>query len=216
VELTITLCSDATFSSGEGLAGFIDTEVTFDRNTGLPYIRGSVVRGLLVEECANLLFALQQVNMYPNWLEESAKNLFGAPGSSLEEEGILRVGNATLPSDLVVVIENAVKKKEISPTEVLESLTCVRRQTAIDNAQGVPDDSTLRVERAVARDLVFTTTLQPARPLTVKEKMLLSACARGVRRGGQGRNRGRGKVAVQLKDDTSKEFFTCVQQGDAL
>ncbi len=58
VKLKVKLISDATFGRGDGVAGLIDTEVEYEAATGLPFIRGRVLKGLLTEECANILFAL--------------------------------------------------------------------------------------------------------------------------------------------------------------
>ena len=56
--LTIELLTDTTFGRGDGVAGLVDEEVEHDSQTGLPIIRGRTLKGLLVEECANLLYAL--------------------------------------------------------------------------------------------------------------------------------------------------------------
>jgi hypothetical protein len=57
--LDIRLLSDGAFGRGEGVAGLVDSEVEHEPSE-LPFIRGRVLKGLLVEECANLLFALSR------------------------------------------------------------------------------------------------------------------------------------------------------------
>ncbi len=100
LQLCLRLESDATFGRGEGLAGLVDEEIEYDVATGLPFVRGRTLKGLLVEECANLLFALQKAGSpaLPT-LEASAERLFGRPGSDLESAALLHFGPALLPSN---------------------------------------------------------------------------------------------------------------------
>ena len=91
MNLYLTLISDATFGRGDGVAGLVNEEVEHDAATGLPYLRGRALKGLLVEECANLLFALgTQAAVFT----DTAKELFGEAGSALEDDGLLHVGTA--------------------------------------------------------------------------------------------------------------------------
>ena len=55
--LKITLESDAVFGRGDGVAGAIDTEVQHDQN-GFPFLNGRTIKGLLVQECADILAAV--------------------------------------------------------------------------------------------------------------------------------------------------------------
>ena len=56
-QLKIKLLSDSTFGRGDGVAGLIDQEVEHD-SSGFPYLRGRTVKGLLREECDNLIVTL--------------------------------------------------------------------------------------------------------------------------------------------------------------
>src|SRR2546421_2411536 len=98
LQLCLHLESDATFGRGEGLAGLVDEEIEYDVATGLPFVRGRVLKGLLVEECANLLFALQTAGSpaLPT-LEKSAGWLFGRPGSDLERTAPVDFGPGPPP-----------------------------------------------------------------------------------------------------------------------
>src|SRR6266567_1733699 len=101
LQLRLHLESDATFGRGEGLAGLVDEEIEYDVATGLPFVRGRTLKGLLVEECANLLFALQTAgSLALPTLEKSAGRLFGRPGSDLESAALLHFGPALLPQQL--------------------------------------------------------------------------------------------------------------------
>ena len=101
LQLRFTLKSDATFGRGDGVVGLVDEEIEHDDATGLPFLRGRTLKGLLVEECANIAFALTQTNKQPpKWLEQAARNLFGNPGSKLDDDGLLHIGHAMLPETL--------------------------------------------------------------------------------------------------------------------
>src|SRR5207245_8636485 len=98
LQLRLRLESDATFGRGEGLAGLVDEEIEYDVATGLPFVRGRVLKGLLVEECANLMFALEKAGSHAqSVLEVAAGRLFGRPGSNLQSTALLHFGPALLP-----------------------------------------------------------------------------------------------------------------------
>src|SRR5690242_3391058 len=101
LQLSLHLKSDTTFGRGEGLAGLVDEEIEYDVATGLPFVRGRTLKGLLVEECANLLFALEKANSSAlTELKQSAARLFGSPGSDLRCAALLHIGPALLPEEL--------------------------------------------------------------------------------------------------------------------
>ncbi len=129
----LKLKSDATFGRGDGVAGLVDEEVEHDAETGLPFVRGRPLKGLLAEECANILFALsrQKSPVYANF-EQAAKLLFGQPGSSLSDDAMMHVGPARLPKELRDAIEADVKRGDLKPADILESLTAISRQTAVN------------------------------------------------------------------------------------
>lgn len=196
--LEITTTSDATFGSGEGVAGLIDSEVEYDPETGLPFLGARTLRGLLVEECANLLYALQHANPTQfSAARDAARRLFGEPGSREQDAGALFVSKAELPEKLRCAMQYAVHYGQVKPREVLEALTTLRRQTALDSDGGVAKNS-LRAQRAILRDTTFQAILTLPNGPVGMEEALLSACARCVRRAGMGRNRGRGALQARL------------------
>jgi hypothetical protein len=205
--LRITLQSDTTLGRGEGVAGLVDAEVEHDAY-GLPYLRGRTLKGLLVEACANLLFSLRQFMpavRYAPW-EEAARTLFGVPGGfdTLEDEAPrpgtaagLHIGDARLPRALRSAVQVDVAAQRYTPADVLASLTAIRRQTAMD-ASGVPEPGSLRSVRVLLRGLSLTAPLYFVDPPGERDLALLAACARALRRVGTARNRGRGRVLVEL------------------
>lgn len=199
LQLRFTLMSDATFGRGDGVAGLVDEEIEHDTVTGLPYLRGRTLKGLLVEECANILYALQGNPAYGN-LSKAARDLFGNPGSTLDDDGLLHVGHAQLPHRLREAIAADVEAGRLSANDVLESLTAIRRQTAISD-NGAPERESLRAMRVLVRDLTLQADLTAEVSLDDRQRALLAACALSLRRAGIGRNRGRGRLGnVRLYD----------------
>ena len=195
--LKFNLVTDAAFSRGDGLAGVVDIEVQHD-DYGCPYLHGRTIKGILVEECADILNTMKE----PKWGKAAAR-LFGKPGSEEESGGVLTIGNAQLPKEF----REAVKKSGINRLEILESLTTIRRQTAIEES-GVAKENSLRATRVVLRDtpfeasLVFLSTLEPT------EKALFAACVKAFRRAGTSKTRGLGKLKAYLFDAENKKDVT--------
>jgi hypothetical protein len=200
--LCFTLLSDATFGRGEGLAGLVDQEVDHDRY-GLPYLRGRTLKGLLNEECANVLYALRQQGADLVRWENAAQRLLGGPGSTLSDDAHLRVDPARLPADLRRAVRQALDAREVvlCPVDVLDSLTSIRRQTAVDEETGVPDEGTLRAMRVVLRQTPFEARLAFPHGTEQDDLSLLGACVLVLRRAGTGRNRGRGRLRATLHVD---------------
>lgn len=193
--LVFTLKSDAIFGRGDGVAGLVNAEVQHDEY-GLPYFGGRALRGLLVEACADILFALRNSTRW----EQAAQNLFGDPGSAADSQGWLRVGNAALPDELRAVIQNGIERGELKREQVLDSLTTIRRQTAVDAKTGAPQKETLRAVRVIVRGTPFVSRLHFSATPGADELAFLSACVKALRRIGTGRNRGRGEIVAGLLD----------------
>lgn len=206
LELHLKLLSDATFGRGDGVAGLVDQEVEHDPNLGLPFLRGRTLKGLLVEECANILYATGGLPAHSR-LEAAAQFLFGQPGSTLVEEGFLHVGSAQLPAPLRQAVAADIEAKRLTPAAVLESLTDIRRQTAVEES-GAPDEGSLRSMRVVLRHTEFIAPLRFQRPPSADALALLAACAAALRRAGTGRNRGRGRLETTLIHPTDEQFVT--------
>jgi len=196
VWLTITLQSDATFGRGDGVAGLINADVQHDEN-GLPYMGGKTVKGLLGATCSDILFALNESNSLEEW-ETAAQRLFGGSGSRQEDSGILHVGDAKFPDDLRVAIADEIQQNAITREEVLDSLTGLRRQTAMSAETGAPRLNSLRTIRTILRETVFTAQLDFMSPPQDNDLPLLAACAKGLKRAGSNRNRGLGRIVVEL------------------
>ena len=206
--LKMLLISDTTFGRGDGVAGLIDQEVEHDPN-GFPYLRGRTLKGLLSEECDNLISVLSDPP--PSRWIEAAEHLFGIPGSTLETISKMHVGDACLPPDLRREVglqldqERDKKEKKLTESDVLASLTTIRRQTSIDPEDGAPVEHSLRASRAIIRDLTFTAQLLFEEKPTADMLALLAVSTLALRRVGSVRNRGRGHVQCKLYDSNRKE-----------
>jgi hypothetical protein len=166
----------------------------------MPYFGARALKGVLVQECADLLYALGQKSEEDRWWQAAAM-LFGRPGSSNDDAGALIVGDAQLPPKLRQAIAYAViKKPGISRSQVLASLTTVRKQTANSVETGAPMDQTLRAMRVVLRGTEFIAPLRFRTTVSEDALALLAACVASLRRLGMGRNRGRGEVEAWLTD----------------
>jgi len=218
--LCFELLSDAAFSKGDGLAGEVDSEIQHN-DLGCPYLNGRAIKGILVNECANILSALPAPNR-KKW-EESAQRLFGLPGQLLSGESLLKIDDAHLPKDLrealACDLQGRIKdlkndeikfQKEKFRSEMLQTLTTIRTQTAIDD-DGVAKEHSLRSRRVIYRGTPFESSLIYFGSDENQIKLdfaLLSACVASFRRAGSNRNRGLGKLKAWLEDENREKFKT--------
>ncbi len=203
--LRFRLESDTTFGRGDGVAGVVDAEIQHDE-CGLPYLGGKTLKGLLGAECAEILFALAQMEHadLADW-REAAQFLFGTPGSGMRDAARLYVGNAELPADLRLRLhrewqKTSEKQRGLCRVANLEALTALRRQTAMDTATGAPKRNTLRSMRVILRQTPFEAVLTFDIVPPDRARWLLAACVKAFRRAGTGRNRGRGRLHADLYD----------------
>ena len=197
-KIVITLNSAATFGRGDGVAGLVDREIEHDRD-GFPYLRGKTLKGLLAESAENIVFALRDAQAWRN-----AKNkLFGTGGRGQEERGSLHISDAQLPEAL----RHAVRQANWPASDVLYSLTGIRRQTAI-NEHGAPDHASLRSMRVLLPGAVLEAAITFENKPSEAEKQLLAAAVLDFRHAGTGRNRGRGWLTANLdNEDATKNLF---------
>src|SRR2546423_4219445 len=220
--LRLELLSAATFGRGDGVAGLVDREVERDKD-GFPFLRGRTLKGLLAESAEDLIFAFEQQGSN-KWAEIKEK-LFGAPGSSLDEVGVLHVGDAKLPENLRRLIWREVKagslKRDdvVEPDEIFSMLTGIRRQTAM-NHHGAPASDSLRSMRIILRGVIFEAELllayQSEDASTDDYWTFLTGAALGRRRVGTGRKPGRGLLKATLVDErTTRKYFELLSKGGA-
>jgi CRISPR/Cas system CSM-associated protein Csm3 (group 7 of RAMP superfamily) len=202
--LRFSLQSDATFGRGDGVAGLVDDEVQHDEY-GCPYLGGRALKGLLVAECSGIMDVLARAGLDRAW-EDSARRLYGRPGSSSgsDESSLLHISDARLPEDLRLAIARDCARGKLQKEEILNSLTAIRRQTAIDPLTGAAREHTLRSRRVVVRGTVFESALIFAEKPAEKDLALLAACVKAFRRAGTGCQRGLGRLRAELLDEAKK------------
>ncbi|MCL6448965.1 MAG: hypothetical protein K6U04_12585 [Armatimonadetes bacterium] len=200
--LRFILQSDATFGRGDGVPGLVDDEVQHDEY-GCPYLGGRTLKGLLVAECAGILAALSHAGQARTW-EEPARRLFGLPGSFSDEDSLLHVGDARLPEDLRLAIARDHARGRLKREEVLDSLTAIRRQTAMDPRTGAAREHTLRSGRVILRGTIFESALTFREKPAEKDLALLAACIKAFRRAGTGCQRGLGRLQAELLDSAKR------------
>lgn len=202
MKLQLTIETAATFGSGQGVPGLIDRDVEHDDN-GFPYMRGRTLKGLLAESAEGLVFTLA-LQGQDRW--RAVKDaLFGRPGRGMDEQGNLAVGDAQLPAALRALLLK--EQANYRPADVLESLTAVRRQTAM-NPDGGPLRGTLRAMRVLLPGVTLEAPLHFQQPPDDQELALLAAATLDWRRAGTGRNRGRGRLTAMINDEpTTRDLF---------
>lgn len=211
-QLRMELISDTTFGRGDGVAGLVDQETEHDRY-GMPYLRGRTLKGLLSEECDNLINNLPEANKH--YWQQQARQLFGFSGSGMSTIAQVHFGDACLPNSLRQALAYQIDAKRFTRAEILDSLTTIRRQTAIEAKTGVADEGSLRSLRVAVRELVFiadllldddtssgkTTDSETTQTDLNDSLTLLLIGTKALRYVGSGRNRGRGHVCCTLLDD---------------
>ncbi len=220
-QLQITLLSDAALGRGDGVAGLVNTEVQHDAY-GCPYLGGRALKGLLREECVNLLYLLDKMNKVGPW-EAAAMRLFGEPGSTMQESAaFLHVSDATLPTDLhAAIIHEIDETKQLTRAQVLDSFTTIRYQTAVDAMTEAPKRESLRAIRVVLRNTLLTAQIYLESAAVAEQQQqdlaLLVACTKALRLAGTGRNRGVGELRAVLLDaqghTPAAEVFDCFREN---
>ncbi len=189
-KMRLEVLSDALFSDGYEVAGIADNDISHDE-FGFPVIRGKRIKGLIVEEVANLLFAL---SLHAVDLSEAAKSLCGESGALA---GKLDQRSFRVPlADRAALIE-----ARYSFDEIIEQYTTIRRQTAISAVLGTPKNGSLRAARTLKRGLVLETQIELT-GMSKEELCLLHYAVAATRRGGANRTRGAGKIRLTLDGQT--------------
>lgn len=203
-QLQFRLRSDAIFGSAERSETGVDMDVQHDR-WGCPYLPGRTLKGVLRENCADILDNLEQIGEQDEW-RDAAKHLFGQPGAGLVDTTILHFDDAHLPQAIQQKLIQAVSQGKVSEHEVLEALTDIRIQTATDGWRGVAREKSLRTMRIILRKTLFSAPLFLIGNFGDCEKAMLAASLKVFRRCGTSRNRGLGEIEeVKLLDSEGNE-----------
>lgn len=215
LELRVTLLSDAAPGSGAG-GPLVDRDVVIDE-VGLPVLPGRRLKGLLREACQEVLEAFQVAGRGPWAATElcSTDELFG----TAQQAGLVGVADARLAGSAHAGGATGVAASReltewfgwaagqggrFASAAVLDHMTVVRRQTAINAETGAAHAGALRSMRMLRRGLRFAglVRLEAADPaLELRARQTLALAAAALRRLGTARQRGAGRVQARLWDD---------------
>ncbi len=204
-QVAFTLKSDAVFGSASRSSTLVDTEVQYD-DTGCPYLPGRTLKGVLREECANILFALSLNNSHTRWVTPAIR-LFGVPGMH-DKESILKINDANLSAAVRKLISDAVRAEIVTRNEVLTAMTSIRKQTRVDDVTGAAKDKSLRSIRTIIREISFYSRFQFTEKPEDDDLGLLYACVHALRRIGTNRNRGMGELSMTSLSPGAGETLT--------
>ena len=187
----ITLKSDLCVGSGFSYAGTVDSDICFT-DGGLPYIPARRIKGCL-KECAEMISS------------EHIEQIFGTRGN--DSSGSLRLSDAYLKDNQEYLaqlrqLRNSEYRDIFSTQAVLNQLTYVKAQTAINKESGKAEDNSLRFMRVVnhyAKENVENVfILEFEIDKIYKEE--ISRIFKALRNIGMNRNRGLGAVSCRVKE----------------
>jgi hypothetical protein len=195
---SLSLDSDACFGAAKlSTVQDVDLCTQVDRN-GFPYIGGRILKGLIDESVAVLLRALG--SRAEAWFPY-AEALLGRPGG--DRPGALRISDASWPRS----VRDAISR-EIPQALITRALTEVRAQTRMDEETGGARDGGLRSTRVLpagTRHLAGTISYLdgPLDSAPDGPRALLMCALPLVERAGSNRQRGWGRVRIEVDVDRS-------------
>jgi len=184
----ITTLSGLIIGSGQN-SGIIDCDIQKDA-IGLPYIPARTLKGVLKESAIEVCEML-------NLTQELVDNLFGTSGS---KKAHLRISNAEPEKALRLrrLFQNSYFKNLFPNELILENFTRIASSTAIES--GVAKENSLRTYRVINEGIAFEFEVN-LEELSVSEKALLFLSCRNARRMGTRRNRGFGKITLEMPSE---------------
>lgn len=197
LKIKIETLSPTHLGSGEGWGSTIDSDIIYDE-FGLPYFPSRRLKGLLRESAVEVLEMFRS-SMIDDYKEFSLSDIFGAPGANQTAKVIFNDLYMEEYEKTVEWLKWSFQNfyEFFTPQKVIDSLTEIRQQTAIDN-DGTSKDGSLRTIRVLKRGITFTGSIFVDD--LESEKLLALAC-RNLKRVGSLRNRGLGKVSCTLWDN---------------
>lgn len=195
LKLRIELLSPLCAGSGLSRPGVVDREISFDE-TGLPYIPGKTLKGLLRDS----LTELRQSPVFTGL--EKPNRVLGEIGASESGPLSIRSARLTCAADLAPWLKQVQQhhRRAIAKQDVIDYFTEIRRQTAIDPERGAPKRDSLRSTRLVrtGSDMVFEAEVDGLETEALRDSVALSAAA--LQFMGTSRSRGFGNVHCSLWD----------------
>lgn len=192
-KIIIRLLTETIFGSGHSIPGSVDLEIVHDEY-GFPYMKAKTFKGNLREEMEEAIQVLD--NNYSKILDD----LLGKKNKGEESWGNLKFSHCRIRENMRKPLEYVVDKGEISPLEIKESLTDIRKFTSI-NEDGSTIEGSLRQMRVIKKDLEFEVDIHCERNLKEEELGLLAISLKSLRHLGTMRTRGKGEVECYLYEN---------------
>lgn len=189
VILKITLLSETIFGSGRTVPGDVDLEIVHDEY-GLPYFKGKTFKGKFREALEQLDFFVEE-----DRLSNEIDHLLGKPGDGVE--GILKFSDCEINEGMKAYLVEGIKQGIITPDEIKQSLTQVRKSTSI-NENGVAQAGSLREYRVINSGLELFCKVVSEEKLSDYQLGILAMTAKMLRKIGSMGNRGKGRVDISL------------------
>ena len=183
----IKLLSDAIFGSGMSMPGGEDICILTDSN-GFPYMKGSTLKGIFREELINYL---EWCGHDADSVELKVNGILGKSGSDeIDSDSKLQISDLTLDSGVI----KAVLTEGASEQEIIDAFSYTREFTRLEN--GLAKDGSLRSGRCIKKGLNFYAVCS----CNDDDKALVKDVFEQVKWIGSMRNRGFGKVSVEVEE----------------
>lgn len=196
--IKVELISPLLLGSGVGWGGsLIDTDIVFD-DYGLPYFPARRLKGMLRESALEVVEMFQQSGL--GWFELSdVDHVFGKKGSAGGASIVFLNLYLTGYGDAVLWLEWALAAYDniLTKEAVLDALTEIRHQTAINMQDGIAEENSLRTLRVLNPGQTLAGSVLVDCPSKTVTGLLALACA-NLRRIGSKRTRGLGEVGCSL------------------
>ena len=207
--IRIYLLSDTTFGYSETFSSSMDINIQRDE-FGLPLLTGKSLKGVLVSSSMELLSCLNiSIPSKQHIFRECHDKLFGG---KKQIKPLLRIGNASLPHDLLQAIEkNNYFEKESQNSQLIAAIIHQLTQTAVDENRAAKNGS-LRKTQVILKGTIFESHLEFFEPPTITDLAFLAAIVKSMQRIGLGQTRGRGLIRAELFEgysniSTTDRFF---------
>ncbi|MCB5261415.1 MAG: RAMP superfamily CRISPR-associated protein [Candidatus Cloacimonetes bacterium] len=199
--LKLSTLSDAIIGSAQSFGTIIDSDIVFD-DRGLPYIPAKRIKGLFRNAAEDLV----QAEGFREILNLDIENVFdtyGRMGNNDPQPPII-FGNLVLPEidEVTAWLDYLSDKYDygINQASIVDVFTDLRSQTAIDPETKTAKQHSLRSSRILRKGFSFEGTIA-LQADTEEARDFLAAICLFVDRIGSKRNRGFGKIKLELLDD---------------
>lgn len=210
-KLRLETLSDTIVGSAQAYGTIIDNDIVYD-SMGLPYIPAKRIKGIFRNAAEELLAAEGGAKLIGKDLD--LNKVFGVMGSNAPEPKIVFTN---LQLEDIEDIHHWLKYLQetypyaINSALVSDHFTDVRAQTAIDPLTGTAKEHSLRSGRVLLRGFCFEGEIELSEA-SEELKRLFAVLSLYIERMGSKRNRGFGKIRLELMDSQGKSLSAELRQ----